>query len=185
MLGMPARRPCPLVAGRAFFYQLRKSEITIKITGVKELDRKFKRLANKASKKVEAQGIRAGLRVIVKGIKSEIPPHMKDARKAIGSRFKRRKSGEVKAIAGGGAGKKKAAQAGERSGKPGVGISAMNIHWFLLGTTDRTQKTTGRRTGVMPAVDAVRRGFAKTEAAARAKITDTIRKGIAREAKKK
>ena len=157
--------------------------MTATITGDRKLDAKLKRLGDKAAKKVSAQGIRAGLRVIVKAIKSEIPSHMKEAKKAIGSHFKRKKSGEVTAKVGAAVGKKKTA-AGGRGDKPGVGIGAANIHWLLLGTGERTQKTTGRKTGVMPAVGAVKRGFAKSEAAALKKIVDTIRKGIAREAKK-
>jgi len=154
------------------------------LTGDKALNRKFKRLADKAAKKVSAQGIRAGMRAIVKGIKSEIPPHMKEARKAIGSRFKRSKKGVITAKVGGGVGKKKE-KIGERDDKPGVGIGTANIHWLLLGTGERTQKKSGRSTGVMPAVGAIQRGFAKSESAAHNKIKEAIRKGIAREAAKK
>ena len=152
------------------------------LTGDKELDRKFKRLADKAAKKVAAQGIRAGLRIIAKGIKAEIPGHMKEARKAIGTRFKRKKTGEVKAIVGGGVGKKKKLSQGRD--RPGVGIGQPNIHWLLLGTNNRFQKS-GASTGSTLPIPAVRLGFNKSEAAALQKIKDAIKKGIAREAKKK
>lgn len=170
---------------------------SISITGDKELDLMFRRLAEKAAKNVAFAGIRAGMRVIVKGIKSEIPPHMKEAKKAIGSRFKRntgKKDGVVQAKVGAAVGKKKSVQAAAakkakathgKGKKPGVGITSRNIHWLLLGTGDRTQKTTGRRTGIMPGMSAVRLGFNKSEAAAIQKIKEVMRKGIAREAAKK
>ena len=158
------------------------------LTGDKRLDRKLKELSEKTARKVSAAGIRAALRVIANGIKSEIPPHMKDARKAIGMRFKRntrKGDGIVTAKVGGGVGKKtKKKTTSKRSKRRGVGISSANIHWLLMGTGERTQKTTGRSTGVMPAVGAVPRGFAKSKAAAFQKIKENIRKGIAREAAK-
>lgn len=154
------------------------------LTGDKALDRKFKKLADKSANKVAAQGLRAGLRVIAKGIKSEIPSHMKEARKAIGTRFKRKKTGEVKAIVGGGVGKKKKQKLVDRSGKPGVGISRQNIHWLLLGTNNRV-KESGASTGSTLPLPAVQSGFLKSEAAAMQKIKETIKKGIAREVAKK
>lgn len=163
------------------------------LTGDKALDRKLKRLGDKVAKRVSAQGVRAALRVIAKGIKSEIPASQKSARKAIGTRFMQSKKNGVTAVVGGSkfttdkieGGVTKAKASHGKGKKPGVGISKNNIHWILLGTGQRTQNTTGRRTGIMPAVGAVKRGFAKTEAAAIKKIQDTIRKGIAREAAKK
>lgn len=157
--------------------------MTVSLTGDKALDRAFKRLGDKVAKKVAAQGIRAGLRIIAKGIKSEIPGHMKEARKAIGTRFKRKKTGETKAIVGGGVGKKKAGST-ERGGKPGVGIARENIHWLLLGTNNRS-KESGAFTGSTAPLSAVKLGFSKSEAATLQKIKDTIRKGIAREAAKR
>ena len=157
--------------------------MTMSLTGDKALDRKFRRLADKAAKKVLAQGIRAGLRVIAKGIKAEIPPHMKDAKKAIGSKLKKNKSGGIVAKVGAAVGKKKK-PAGPRAGRPGVGIARENIHWLLLGTNSR-HKESGASTGSTVPIPAVRLGFAKSEAAAAQKIVDTVRKGIAREASKK
>ena len=76
------------------------------LTGDKELDRKFRRLADKAAKKVLSQGIRAGLMVVAKAIKSEIPVYMKDSKKAIGTKLKKNKQGEIIAKVGAGVGKK-------------------------------------------------------------------------------
>ena len=176
----------------------------VSITGDKELDKKFRELADKLAKKVMAQAIRAGMRVIAKGIKSEIPGNMKEARKGIGMRFlrrDRRNSGEFLAKVGAGVGMKNAvrkaaavaaATSHGKGKKPGVGISKQNIHWLLAGTGPRkknatisaTGKTLGKSTGVMPAISAVRTGFNKSDEAARQKIIATLRKGIAREAKK-
>lgn len=180
------------------------------ITGDKELDKNLRRLGGKSANKVSAAAIRAGMRIIQKGIKSEIPSHMKESRKSIGSRFKRntrKGDGIVMAKVGAAVGMKKTKQEaaaerakathsqgkGARGKRPGVGISANNIFWLLMGTKERfhdpvvtaTGKKLGASTGVMPKLGAVRRGYAKTKDAATKKIIENLRKGIAREAAKK
>ena len=167
------------------------------LTGDKKLDRKLKRLSERSARKVSAAGIRAGLRVIVKGIKSEIPGHMKESRKGIGSRFKRntrKGDGLIMAKAGAKVGINKARQEAAakkveathgKGKKPGVGISSQNIGWLLKGTGARRHDKTGKSTGAMPALGAVRRGFAKSKASAFQKIKQNIRKGIQREAAKR
>ncbi len=171
------------------------------LTGDKELDRKLDKLANKTARKVAAAGIRAGMRVIARAIKSEVPPSMKEVKKSIGFRFRRntrKGDGLVLAKVGAGVGKKrpkgqrkkrpscigrKKAQRGSRPGRPGVGLGRAP-HWPLLGTVPRIQCTTLRKTGIMPAVGAVKLGFAKSESAAIGAIKDNIGRGIEREAKK-
>lgn len=128
------------------------------VTGDKQLDRRLKHLQKKGAKKAVASGMRKGLRVIVKGIKSEIPANMKDAKKLIGSRFgkTRNSGGELVAKAGaavGAAGKAgtgkgakfKKKKSKDRSGHSGVGIGARNIHWYILGTKDRRTSKSPQR----------------------------------------
>lgn len=182
------------------------------LTGVKDLDKALKELAGSKVKKIARSAISKGMRVLAKAIKQQIPPKYKSAKKAIGSRFSKAKGGEskgqVQAKVGAAVGmpkfrKKKGAWeknkqhvASKHSGS-GVGISAANIHWAILGTSERktgsrTRKTrkgvlkskpTGnpvRSTGRMPAILAgiVKRGIAAGESAAITSILDRLRKGI-------
>lgn len=111
------------------------------------------------------------------------------ARQTIGSSVNRNKDGTYGAKAGLGVGKptkrKRVASHersvyGQRGAKlaAGVGLSAANIHWFVLGTKQRKQKTTGREvgrinpifSGVVPAAVSASRGEMVSEAAKRAAI---------------
>lgn len=182
---------------------------TFTLTGERKINSNLVRLSEKSARKVTAAAMRSGMRVIVKGIKAEIPSHMKSARKAVTSRFAKAKGGANKGILQAkvgnvgpqlkkGKGRKLVGVASGKRGKPGVGISRRNLHWLLLGTKERfkkikaivtaTGKTPARRgasTGIMPQIRAVRRGYAKTQDAAAKKMIDNISKGIAREAAKK
>ncbi len=126
------------------------------ITGDKALDRKFKRLASSGQRKASKAGIRAGMTPIAKAMRAAInavpdseasPSQKRGARKTVGKRFaKGRKGGAARgqygAKVGFAVGKKRKKLAGKRT-RPGVGIGARNIHWFVLGTKKRY---TGRRT---------------------------------------
>lgn len=164
----------------------RSSQKQIVLTGDKLLDRKLQRLERRAANKIASNAIRGGLRIIVKAIKKEIPSSAKSARKAIGSRFERGKPGKPAAAkAGAGVGIKRTGVRPKSSKSGGVGISGSNIHWYILGTEGRTQKTTDRYTGVMPAEGAVRRGAIKSRQAVKTKMLELVRKGIAKEARKR
>lgn len=186
------------------------------ITGVKELDKALRALAESKIKKVARSAISKAMRVIAKEIKKQIPPKYKGLKKAIGSRFAKPKTGNQKHItmarAGAAVGitkakQKKAAEQekSRRQGakKPGVGLSANNIHWAILGTKDRrtgektfrrkggnVKKPTGnavKPTGRMPAIlrGIVKRGFGAAEGAATTALLNGLRAGIAREANRK
>lgn len=125
------------------------------VTGDRKLDRTLKIIATKVAEKAVASGIRAGLGELRKSIRAQIPQPA--VRKAVATRFKRRKkAGTVEAKAGFGVGKQKKLQTVRA--RPGVGISKTNAHWYGLGTSERRQRTTGRRTGRMPASQAVTLG---------------------------
>lgn len=179
------------------------------ITGDKEIDRALENLEKKGARKVMRNGVSKGLRVIVKGIKSEVPSQYKDAKKAIGGSFKKAKggdaNGQIQAKAGAAVGMKlktlktreakqkdKRAKAGKSKGS--VGLGALNIHWAILGTKKRTRTKIGgflkdsrgdKTTGKMPPIlgQVVIDGFNKSEGAALAVITSTLRDGIEQEAK--
>lgn len=119
------------------------------LTGFTELDRRLSRLSNMDARKVARAAVNAGLRVISAEIKSKIPGQYKDARRAVGTSFKKAKFGsnvgQLCAKAGLGVGKG-AKNTKKRAGKKGVGISKQNIHWFVLGTEDRYTGTRSWRT---------------------------------------
>ncbi|MSR60295.1 MAG: hypothetical protein EXS05_22085 [Planctomycetaceae bacterium] len=185
------------------------------VTGLPELDRKLKDLADKTVNKAMRAGFGAGLRVIVKGIKSEVPAQYKDAKRAIGGRIDKKGGAnrdEVRARAGVGVGMKKekidkasAKQKGKRAKRKGVGIGARNLHWFILGTAERStgskrtgshkagavsqRKLTGKpvhSTGRMPPELAgiTKGGFRKSEQTAIQTIRSKINEVIMREAAK-
>ncbi len=155
------------------------------VTGDEKLDRALKDLGKQA-RTVAAAGIRAALNEIKKGIKSELPTRI---RPAIGSRFKRRRPGVVEAKVGGKVGKTRS-YGGRRpsGGRPGVGISGRNVHWYLMGTASRFHRTSGSPTGAMPKVSAVPVGTRKTQGramvVARKKMRERLIKIAAKHAKK-
>ncbi|KKK76871.1 hypothetical protein LCGC14_2859270, partial [marine sediment metagenome] len=130
---------------------------------------------------------------------SEASPELKrEARKTIGARFAKRRHSQVReAKVGFSVGKKKKAiqraqaargkriEAG-KSGGGGVGFSAANIHWFVLGTDERHQKSgkpTGKVEGVFGGV--TRQALASSAGASLAAARRKISQVITREAKKK
>ena len=151
------------------------------ITGHKELDRKLAKLGGPVARKVCASGVRAGLGVVRKAIREEVP--VASVRKVVASRFKRRtKKSALVAKVGAGVGKHKTKQVAKRS-RPGVGIGKQNAHWYFLGTSTRATRR-GANRGRMPQNDAVRRGFSKSRALAVVAMLRKMREQIEREAKK-
>ena len=156
------------------------------IQGFAELDRKLAAIANQGKVKGLARnGIRAGQRVVVKAIKGKIPGKYKDARKAIGSSFKRAKVGETAGQMvckiGAAVGIKRMSKSESEAnkferrlrGKKGVGISAQNIHWFILGTTKMTP----------PLAGIVKAGLAESATDAAKAVKQNIANGLAKLAK--
>lgn len=184
--------------------------MAVEVLGSKELQKKLERLRTSTQNKLQRAAALAGLRVITKAIKAEVPSTWKEGKKAIGFSFARGKGkhlGHTFAKSGVGAGIRKkargkqATKAKSRKGRKGVGIGVSNLHWFVMGTAERftgskrvgahrrgkanqrvaTGKTV-RRTGRMTKNPIVARGFAKSQAAATKAIADNFRAGIEREA---
>lgn len=159
------------------------------LQGEREFRRLLDSLKSRVSGSLGTKAVNAGLRIIRTAIRNEIPPSLKDAKKAIGSGFKKGRKKDVKeAKVGAGVGQKrkaiakKAAKQQEKRGKKGssgIGIGVANIHWFILGTGPRAHKS-GKSTGTMPALlrGIVRSGFSKAQAAALAAIEAVLRGGI-------
>lgn len=127
------------------------------ITGDKALDRRLKRLGGKGASKAARAGVRAALTPVAQAMRKAVTASdasadlKRAARKTISSRFaKSMGRGEKQAKVGFGVGKKKEAK---RSGnnRGGVGVGSANIHWFALGTQNRSTGD-GHHTGRVEAV---------------------------------
>lgn len=121
------------------------------LTGVKELDEKLAELKIGAANKIARPALTKAARFLLKKVKTGVPPNKKETKKALGLVVdtKGGKSrNQQRAKVGAGVGKSAKAEAKDRIGKPGVGIGGANIHWFILGTQERNQKS-GKSTGTM------------------------------------
>lgn len=132
------------------------------VAGDKKLLKRLDELSKAASNRVGKKAITAGVKLMAKAIKKEIPSTQKSARKAIGHSFKRPRSGKWKNVifakAGAGAGMKKEKRAkmnakmlATRKKKKGVGIGVSNVMWLLAGTEDRwtgSKRVGAHRAGV-------------------------------------
>lgn len=154
------------------------SKIVGKIIGAVALEATLRDLGKKIAGKAVTAGIRAATKTVTKAIQTELPSRL---RPAIGSLVKKFRSGYILAKSGASVGKRKPAKS--RNGRPGVGISANNIHWYILGTTQRRNKA-GANRGRMPAHPAVKAGYAKSESSALAAARTQIQITIERETTK-
>lgn len=144
-------------------------------------------------KRIVRGGVSKALRVLSKGIKGKVPPQFKDLKKVIGTRMAKAAAGSnIGGKVGAGVGikaKKKEEQKQKRDkkreGRPGVGIGAENVHWFIMGTDERTKKG-GAPTGKMPAQvpDIVKEGVSSSWNEAQQKMVEHIRAAIPKEAAK-
>lgn len=150
------------------------------VTGSRELDKRLDQVGNTIANKAMSSGIRAGMSALRKAIQANVTnPRV---RKVVASRFKRKnKRHETQAKVGAGVGKHKAAP-GSR-GRPGVGISKQNAHWYFLGTAPRYTKD-GARRGIMPNSNAVVIGYAQAKPAVLAAMHNAIRARIDKEVSK-
>lgn len=169
----------------------------VEVIGIEVLDRTLADLATSVAPQAMRAGISAGATVVKKVMRHEVNSTSFDtpnaasvkaaARKAIGHKIKRRAAGYQLTI-GFGVGKR-GAKRNKRLSKgttKGKGISAQNIHWWVLGTKERRKKTTGQQVGSLEAVleDVVRNAWnaARTSFINRTKTKawETMRRRAAR-----
>jgi hypothetical protein len=116
------------------------------LQGADKLFAALKELAEKDSRKAARAAIQKGMTVIARAIRAAVPGQYPEIKKTIGKRLAKSKSGpnqgQIAAKVGAAVGKKIDKTPPKKRARPGVGISARNIHWFLLGTGLRT---TGQR----------------------------------------
>lgn len=168
------------------------------LTGVPAFDAKCRRLAGPALNRIARSGIRSAKTVVVQAMRAAAPTE--SLRQAIGGRMLKSKEG-FGAKAGGGVGKRmgsKGAKPRVGRGTKGVGISARNIHWYVLGTDERETGSVQRRnklqgkyrkptghaihsTGRMPAHPFIARAALASQSAARDKLRTAVIRGIEHE----
>ena len=116
------------------------------VTGDKELDRQL-RDKKRGVRKTVVKATRKAASQATKEIKSKIST--RSVKKAIGWRLVRKPKSaeEIDAKIGAAVGKKskRATSVKERGGRPGVGIDRRNVHWWFLGTAERS--TGSKRSG--------------------------------------
>lgn len=170
------------------------------------LNRRFAELGEKSVNRISRNAVRRGLTVLRQAMRNAVPSSAKTTghqtlsiKQAMGQSLKKSygtdtvegKAGAAVGIKASRAEKASAKRAG--SARRGVGISANNVHWYILGT--RLRHTGGRNrrggvkltnsrirsTGVMPAQPAVRRGAAAAMGRAEQTIIESVRNQVLRE----
>ena len=132
------------------------------IQGLKALERKLQHLATHGSSRISRAAVTGAAQPLRKAIRRQVnassasPAMKRAARRTIGSSVKKR-GGDYVLKVGLGVGRQSKAKkiaASERADQGGgVGISATNIHWPVLGTKNRRRKSPpGKSTGSTPAV---------------------------------
>jgi hypothetical protein len=122
------------------------------VTGVAELDRVFNELSKGMANRIARPALNKSGRLAAKIVKNSVPSKYKGVRKAIGSASIPTKvnDGFASVKVGAGVGirrKKRATTVKNRKGRKGVGFDARNIHWWFLGTDERTTGTKRKRVG--------------------------------------
>jgi hypothetical protein len=170
--------------------------IVFDFTGDKDLVRALQKLRDSVARRVMKPAVGKAIRVIAKEMKNSVPTPYKAMKTLFASRVAVGTHGVIVAKAGaavGAASKKKAKRKGGDK-KRGVGISATNLHWLILGTDERTVKRTkmyryGRLidvtnwpTGKMPPLlkEVVRQGVSAGKPKAGSVLRDEVRSRLAK-----
>jgi len=121
---------------------------------MRQLQKNIRTLQEALPKKIARKALAEVGKFGVKKIKGQVPGRYRGVRKAIKWRQKklRYNKGQPSVKIGAGVGKAKATgeattQKNNRQGRPGVGFDARNIHWWFLGTKQRTTGTKRKRVG--------------------------------------
>ena len=121
---------------------------------MRQFQKNVRRLQEALPKKIARKALAEVGKFGVKKIKGQVPGRYRGIRKAIKWRQKKLKynKGQPSIKIGAGVGKAKAqgeatTQKNNREGRPGVGFDARNIHWWFLGTKQRTTGTKRKRIG--------------------------------------
>lgn len=177
------------------------------LQGLEAMQKTLNATKDKIEKRASAAGINAGLVPLVRAMRAAVNASSasselkRAARKTLAKRLKKSADGRKYGKAGFAVGKgteNKRNAAHERSvyGQGGaklvggVGISASNVHWAVLGTKARKWKKTGKSTGSMPSYLAglLRKAASSASSAmleaARKKSAQVLAREVAKQAKK-
>lgn len=114
------------------------------VTGVEDLSSQFESLRRGAAR-ITRRAVAKAADSAAGGIRSRISNP--SVRGTIGARLSKSRGEVAEAKIGAGVGKRAATSVQNRTGRPGVGIDARNVHWWFLGTKDRYTGTRRSRTG--------------------------------------
>lgn len=121
---------------------------------MRQFQKNVRKLQEALPKKIARKALAEVGKFGVKKIKGQVPGRYRGVRKAIKWRQKklRYNKGQPSIKIGAGVGKAKVqgeatTQKNNREGRPGVGFDARNIHWWFLGTKQRTTGTKRKRIG--------------------------------------
>lgn len=162
------------------------------MTGLAEIDTILRGLPLAPANRVARKGLSVAVRSLARKMRQLVTTGGKDVKAALKGYVRKTGKTDKKITAkAGGVGpalkrEKRAAIKAKHaaSGKRGVGISSRNIHWWLMGTDDRTQKKTGRNTGRMPARRVVKTAAASGMTEALALMEAKCREALALEVAK-
>ena len=152
------------------------------VLGIDELDRLLRKIPAAQANRAARAGLLKGARLAARLIKAQIPSRYKGVRAAISGRLRRSQPGQpLTALAGAGR-KSRRKTTPKRTSKGGVGISSANVHWFLLGTGERSRTSKGDApTGRMPQFPAVKQAMSGGLASVMQAVTDGVRQQFERE----
>lgn len=156
------------------------------LIGDKELDRKLQGMKVGTANRIGRAGLTKGARLGAKIAKSLVESRHKSVKRSIGHSVKTQKRGPEKGnvIAKFGASVGRASKNLKDNGnRPGVGMSARNLHWFILGTADRYTKA-GFSRGAMPANPIIKRATQMGMGQIKSAILEGARKQMDREEQK-
>lgn len=117
------------------------------IEGLNELQRELIAIRRKQPQ-IAARVLSAGLKEVAKELKSIIPDSLAGAKATVGQRVSKSDS-DQRGKVGYGVGRGNRAMSRRSKVSGGIGISANNVHWFVLGTKNRRTKR-GFNRGRMP-----------------------------------
>lgn len=133
------------------------------IRGIDDIVATIAAIDNKAARNVLIAGLRGAMKPIAKRMRSDLSPKVKAARRWVGYKVYRKRM--LTAKVGFGVGRKladmeKIVPKNRPKSRPGVGISAVNVHWWISGTEQRYRKGSGR-----PTVDPVTKRYVRARGA--------------------
>jgi hypothetical protein len=122
------------------------------LEGLEPLLKRMTILTERGQVSVLRSALRGGMKIIATQMKADLSPKVKQAKRAIKSRFeKARGNRPMVAKVGVGVGKRRKPKTGEirkvrhEGLSAGVGIGPQNIHWWVAGTKQRTTGKQGRK----------------------------------------